>query len=295
MAYVNTSVGTADTDADMLVPELWAKSVFGYIQKKMVLSNLVDTSFSSLVKEKGDVIHIPKVSAESATTTTPVALSGATENITYTSPNDGEVQLSINKLSYVAKIISDIAKIQASPELLNAYTKNMGYAIAGAIEDFVHTTISGASGASNLDLGTANTFADSDLSAIVSKIGDLGLDAKGMVFALHPYHYGKLYALDEFTSRDYRSDAPVQSGIAGTLLGMPVVVSNEFGTGTPSADAVVGALWHPENVKLAYQQTPKVVSQYSVDFLGNKVAVWSAYGGAVLNGNQVILINEPAS
>ena len=44
MANNITGVGTANTDADAFVPELWSAGVQNYIKKKFVLANLVNES-----------------------------------------------------------------------------------------------------------------------------------------------------------------------------------------------------------------------------------------------------------
>ena len=46
MANNITGVGTANTDADAFVPELWSAGVQNYIKKKFLLANSVnDVSF----------------------------------------------------------------------------------------------------------------------------------------------------------------------------------------------------------------------------------------------------------
>ena len=83
MAYVNTSVGSANTDLDDFVPQLWSKGINDYISEQFVLANIVDTSLSALVQQKGDVVNIPLMTEKSATATTPAAFSAITDNLTY--------------------------------------------------------------------------------------------------------------------------------------------------------------------------------------------------------------------
>ena len=50
---------TANTSVENLVPELWSDMIFDYLQKKLVFKNLIQ-DYSELVRNSGDVIHVPK-------------------------------------------------------------------------------------------------------------------------------------------------------------------------------------------------------------------------------------------
>jgi hypothetical protein len=73
---------------------------------------------------------------------------------------------------------------------------------------------------------------------------------------------------------------------------MPVYVSDRFTSGG-TANTIVGAVFKPDNLKLAYQVDPTVVSQYSVDFLGTKLAAYVAYGAKIVDEGQVFGITNP--
>ena len=118
-AYVNTSVGTANTDLDDFVPQLWSEGINNYIEEQFVLANIVDTSLSSLVSKQGDVIHIPLMTEKTAQDTDPATFSAITDNLTYHSNNDDEKTITVNKLFYSAQIISYIASVQASLKCLS--------------------------------------------------------------------------------------------------------------------------------------------------------------------------------
>ena len=77
----------------------------------------------------------------------------------------------------------------------------------------------------------------------------------------------------------------------GSMGGMPVYVSDRF-TAVADTNTIVGAVFKPDNLKLAYQVAPKVVDQYSVDFLGTKVAAYTAYGATIVDEGQVFGITN---
>ena len=70
MAYAGETTGAqyqtsaANTSVENLVPELWSDMIFDYLQKKLIFKNVVQ-DYSELVRDRGDVIHVPKLIAGS--------------------------------------------------------------------------------------------------------------------------------------------------------------------------------------------------------------------------------------
>ena len=97
------------------------------------------------------------------------------------------------------------------------------------------------------------------------------------------------------TSADFTGSAGLAvkggRGQVGTLAGMPVYVSNRMKE-TTTNDHIAGAIFQPENAKLIYQIAPKVVSQYSVDFLGTKVAAYVACGFDFVKDGEIITLTN---
>ena len=74
---------------------------------------------------------------------------------------------------------------------------------------------------------------------------------------------------------------------------MPVYATNSIAASDGTANHVVGCVFKPSNIFLAYSQKPKMVSQYSVDFLGHKVATHAYYGSTVAVPKQLVQITNP--
>ena len=297
MATTITGVGASGVRADDFVPELWSGAVQNYIQKRFILANLVK-DVSPLLKNAGDTINVPRVTENTATTTTISSFTNAAAAIGYSAPNDTKGSLSVNQMAYYARIYPDIVEIQANPDLLEMHVEAMGYAIGKKIETYVaslYKTYSSSHTEHSIAADGAITKAECGL--LLQTMHDNGLDpADGFVMAVHPNVVNDLSQLDVFTNADYVKDQFLfKTGLLGSLFGMPVYVSNEFGTGTPAtaANTVLGAIFKPSNVFLAYSQKPKMVSQYSVDFLGTKVATHSYYGGLIAVPKQLIQITNP--
>jgi len=308
MATLTTQVGTTDTGADAFVPELWASGIQNYIQKRLKWGGLC-TDLSSMLSSGGDTINIPAISSSSATTTTVTAFTGGDASINYTAPDDATRTLTVNQLSYVGKIISDVTKIQANPDMMNMYVQDMGYQIADAIdthifESFLGNTTTGVADTTNqteLAVDATSVFDKDDLKDLVATFYNNGIDPRdGYVFAVHPYIFKQLAVLDNFASWDYRAGANdfMTSGAVGSLLGMPVIPDHRFtaydSAGAPSGtnNVCLGLMWNPKNAFVAYSQKPKVMSQLSVDFLGTKMAVSSTYGAVVGNRSKVICLTQ---
>lgn len=298
MAYTNTRVGTANTDLDDFVPELWAEGINNYIEEQFVLANIVDTSLSSLVKQRGDVVHIPLMTEKSATATTPADFSNLTDNLTYHSNNDDEKTITVDKLYYSAQIISDIANVQASPEFFDMYVKGMGYSIGRKVEALIADDITGLTVGNTvqLDLNANNTFAAIDMGNVLKVMAQNNFDpTAGWAMVVSPTLYGSMMQITNFTSADFSGSGGLAvkggRGLVGTLAGMPVYVSNRMKE-TATDNHIAGAIFQPQNAKLLYQIEPKVVSEYSVDFLGTKIAAYTACGFDFVKDGEIITLTN---
>ena len=295
MANNITGVGTANTDADAFVPELWSAGVENYIKKKFVLANLVnDVSF--MVAAAGDKINIPRVTENTATTTTISSFTEGTSAIGYTSPNDTAGTLTVDQMAYYGRIYPDIVEIQANPDLLNLHAEAMGFAIGKAIDSHISSLLTTYdSGYTEHSLAADNALTAAELQLVVKSLYTAGIDPNdGYVMVVGAELISDLMGLDQFTSADYAKDQYVwQNGLLGSIMGMPVYATNSVAASDGTANHVVGCIYKPSNIFLAYSQKPKMVSQYSVDFLGHKVAAHAYYGSAVAVPKGLVQITNP--
>ena len=295
MAYNITGVGTANVDADNFVPELWSAGVENYIKKKFVLANLVnDVSF--MVAAAGDKINIPRVTENTATTTTISSFTEGTAAIGYTSPNDTAGTLTVDQMAYYGRIYPDIVEIQANPDILNLHAEAMGFAIGKAIDSHISSLLTTySSDFTEHSLAADNALTAAELQLVVKSLYTAGIDPNdGYVMVVGAELISDLMGLDQFTSADYVKDQYVwQNGLLGSIMGMPVYATNSVAASDGTANHVVGCIYKPSNIFLAYSQKPKMVSQYSVDFLGHKVAAHAYYGSAVAVPKGLVQITNP--
>lgn len=295
MANNITGVGTANVDADAFVPELWSAGVENYIKKKFVLANLVnDVSF--MVASAGDKINIPRVTENTATTTTISSFTEGTAAVGYTSPNDSTGTLTVDQMAYYARIYPDIVEIQANPDLLNLHAEAMGFAIGKAIDSHIASLLTTySSDFTEHSLAADNALTAAELQLVVKSLYTAGIDPNdGYVMVVGAELISDLMGIDQFTSADYVKDQYVwKNGLLGSIMGMPVYATNSIAASDGTANHVVGCIYKPSNIFLAYSQKPKMVSQYSVDFLGHKVAAHAYYGSAVAVPKGLVQITNP--
>ena len=295
MAYNITGVGTANTDADVFVPELWSAGVQNYIKKKFLLANLTnDVSF--MVSNAGDTINIPRVTENTATTTTISSFTEGTAARGYTSPNDTAGTLTVDQMAYYGRIYPDIVEIQANPDLLNLHAEAMGFAIGKAIDSHISSLLTTySSDFTEHSLAADNALTAAELQLVVKSLYTAGIDPNdGYVMVVGAELISDLMGLDQFTSADYVKDQYVwQNGLLGSIMGMPVYATNSVAASDGTANHVVGCIYKPSNIFLAYSQKPKMVSQYSVDFHGHKVAAHAYYGSAVAVPKGLVQITNP--
>ena len=97
MADGNVTVTTAAN----FIPELWRDAILDYAERKFQIKNQV-SDFSSMLAGGGDILHIPKVTEETA------AAKSAGSAVTYTNNTDGKIDLTVDQHHYEAKRIEDI-------------------------------------------------------------------------------------------------------------------------------------------------------------------------------------------
>ena len=122
MAYLDKTQG------EHFIPELWAEPIYKFLFANMKLRNSVD-DYSSLVKNAGDTIHIPKIPMEAT------ADKSASTAVTFSSSAATKIDLTIDKHKYKATIFEDIATIQSNFELISKYTRMYGESLARKVED----------------------------------------------------------------------------------------------------------------------------------------------------------------
>ena len=243
-----------DATLQHFIPEVWGASIMDYMQKNLVFAKLA-TDQSALVAGGGDRIHLPKHTELTASDTyggSTVAVETLIDaNLAFddSTAKEDEYTLDINQAIHSAIAITDVAKVQASYDVMNLYTSKLGYALAKKIDGYVslkmlehvgfnyaHTTDDGNGAGNTIELNTTHDSYDIIVGGVSNMIeaiyaNDSNIDDYTMV--LTPKCYASLFKLGDFARYDgvgasFGSEVPFISGYAGKLAGVNVVVGTNF-------------------------------------------------------------------
>ena len=284
--WVSGGMDTATTFFDGFVPEMWTEGVRYYFRSNLVLGNLA-TDWSDVVAGGGDIVHIPRINEQAASTLAQAAKIGWTANTTA----EGKDDLVIDTHAYSAMLLEDVATIQASDDLMAKYSNEMGYALAKSIDTKLEAALSGTSNVLALGNTAGNDkFSKADFGTIVSALAGADVDylSGNVVMVLKPNLYSSLFELDEFARADAIGNglaSPRYSGFVGKLLGIPVYVSTQVDTGTAGGTTeVFGYVFDKSALNIAFSKQPRLQEQYDIDYLGTKVVTDCLYGTKLIGG-----------
>ena len=243
-----------DATLQHFIPEVWGASIMDYMEKNLVFAKLA-TDQSALVAGGGDRIHLPKHTELTASDTyggSTVAVETLIDaNLAFddSTAKEDEYTLDINQAIHSAIAITDVAKVQASYDVMNLYTSKLGYALAKKIDGYVslkmlehvgfnhsHGTDDGNGAGNTIELNTTHDSYDIIVAGVSNMIeaiyaNDSNIDDWTMVLA--PKCYASLFKLGDFARYDgvgasFGSEVPFISGYAGKLAGVNVVVGTNF-------------------------------------------------------------------
>ena len=273
------------------IPEVWSDAIYSFFFQANKLRGSVD-DYSSLVKGKGDTIHIPAIlmqTAQSKTGSAAVAWDtnkGSTPQAHDVTP----VDLSVNTHIYQAEIFEDILTIQAQYELVSKYAKMFGESLARKVETDLWAELDGFQ--TTVTLANDDTIAAGDMESILANLYDLDIDPNSASMAVNHLILADLLNPSGgigtyFTRADAipsggnaAQGAHVSSGAMGLIYGMDVFFSQAISTGGTNRS---GAVYVPGACAFAASQDVRVQTQYDVDYLGTKVIADMIYGVKLLD------------
>jgi|10_taG_2_1085330.scaffolds.fasta_scaffold19138_2 hypothetical protein len=278
---VGGGLTNASTFFNSFIPEVWTEGIRYYFQKNLILAGL-STDWSDQVSNSGDTIHMPRINEQSADSkSVHTAISWST-NATDESKDD----LVVDKHHYAGMLIEDVARVQASDDLMAKYTQELGYALAKKIEVTVEAGFETyADNSIELAASSTGIMAKADLGTMIKTLAQNDIDyLDGNTYlVLSPTTYAGLFSSDDFVRADAIGDSNMSSfsritGFCGKIGGLPVFLSNVVGT---ASAATYGYLFHKSFNNIAFSVQPRVQNDYDIDYLGTKVvtdAVWGWMG-----------------
>ena len=235
MAAINTTTHAA------FLPDLWSKMSMPAFEEALVTAKRV-SRWDSDVKTKGDVLNIPRI--ENLTT---AAVGGggtysgqANTNTAYT--------ITINRWREASVEIDDIVKAQSAYNLLDAYSKKIGYALGLDVEDQVLGLYSGLANS----VGSSGVAVTDDTLLNAIQILDEGVcpqEDRTLIF--RPASKRTLMKIDKFVdaAKTGLAKGAQITGLFGEIYGTPIFFSNRV----TSSSGIRNLLFHKQAFGLAIQ------------------------------------------
>ena len=297
--YTGGAMSGVTDSHDVFVPEVWGPAVELAFKEKLVFGALA-TDLSAMVSGGGDTIHLPTIdTVSSGDKTAETAISYATSAAVQT-----EETLTVSKHTYSACLIEDILTTTSSYDLMSMYAKELGYALAKSIDEYIESQVLASCQASGGGIngvglgGSPHLGAASDFDLILTSLLPEDPELSNWTLVLPPAIFANLANLVQLA---YGTDGSplgnkfTQTGGVTKLFGMNVVVSPNVTTATTDMDsaggtdtqAIEGYCIHNSSLYIAYSKNINLKTDYDIDYLGTKMVADVMYGCTVRNANTV--------
>lgn len=272
MANITTTTGA------VFIPEVWSVETLRAAESALVMAPLVKR-YDSMVKSRGDTIHIPNISNLTANTKTQGS------EVTTQAVTETETTISINTWKETSFEIEDIVKVQSQYDLRSEYTSKAGYAVAKQVD----TDLLGLySSLTSTDVGTyGSDITDATIVAALQSLDEVDAPLEDRFFVIKPSQKAAIMKLDKFVKADYLGSynlpTPVKRGpnnryLWGDIYGIPTYYTNQVTTSAGTPTQTHNLMFHKEAFALALQQSPRTQASYWQKDLAWIVTVDVIYG-----------------
>lgn len=266
------------TTSDVFLQEIWSKEIIKATNPKLVLAPLV-WRFDKEAK-MGDTVHVPTLSNLVANDKI------ANVDVSLQAPTETKKDILIDQHKETSFVIEDVAQLKADRNLRSMYTDMASTAIAKAIDYAVASLAAGFS----QTYGTYNTAITADV--VLDSIEQLDLNdvpETDRVFAFRPDVKRDLLDLASYTSSDFVSGKPVETGKVGALYGVPTYMTTNL---VKAGNNTNNMMFHKQALALAMAQSPRVQSDYILEKLGYLTVVDAVYGTLEMRDDFGVLVKS---
>ena len=270
------------TTSAVFIPEVWSVETLRAAERALVMAPLVKR-YDTLVKQRGDTIHIPKISNLVANDKTQTA------EVTLQNPTETEVVINVDQWKETSFEIEDIVKVQSQYDLRSEYTSKAGYAIAQAVDTDLLALYASLT---TTDVGTYGTdIDDPEIVAALQVLDEADAPLEDRFFVIAPSQKAAIMQLDKFVKADYLGQydlpTPVKKGpnnryLWGDIYGVPTYYTNQVPVTSGTPDEVHNIMFHREAFALALQLAPRTQASYWQKDLAWLVTCDTIYGVSVL-------------
>lgn len=313
MASFDSANAVDTTDAGDFIPEVWSLEILAAYRSNLVMANNV--TVLNHVGKKGDNINIPTptrgaaAQKNNATPVTPIAFT------------DTNTQISVNQHWYYSRLLENRTEVQALASLRGFFTRDAGYALAKAVDDYLHdlaatwgagTAYSGAvigsdgstayDSSASLGVGNGAAIADAGIREVIRDMDDADVPMNDRCLVVPPVEKKSLLTLSsgQFSRYDSVGEAgrenSYRNGLVGDIYGLEVFVSTNCETitaGDSSTQYRVALAFQKEAIVFAEQVRPRVRAQEKLEHLGDLIVADTLFGATTVRSGGAIAIVVP--
>ena len=288
----SNAVATGVTGLANFIPEIWSNEIEAEYKSNLVARNAVKVMNHR--GQKGDTIHIPIPTRQSANAKTEHNAVTLIQNV------EGQVPITLDQQYEYSKLIEDIAAVQAISSQRSFYTEDAAYSISKQMDSSIHTefgefgkttnaydgAVIGSDGSTAWNSATSGNgaaLADAGIRKVIQTLDDNDVPQSERSLIIPPVERNTLMGLARFTEQAYVGEVgggnTIRNGVIGNLYGVTVRVSSNCAT-IESADSTnfrVACMLHKSAICLVEQIGIRVQAQYKLEHLANLMtadAVW---------------------
>jgi hypothetical protein len=288
-------------NADVFIPEIWSDEIIAAYQKNLKMAPLVKKI--SMTGKKGDRIHIPKPTRGAASEKT------AADTVTIQQTANTELLIDVDRHFEYSRLIEDIVEVQALNSLRQFYTEDAGYALALKVDTDLMNAATGF-GNGTLDLAapsgadwvnsnsyyfdaasgggtpltafaastvaSGDNFTDAGFRQAIQLMDDADVPMDGRCIVVPPVVRNTIMGTERFSSSDFTSGQPVNTGLIGNLYGVDVYVSSNCPTLETNVRGCI--FMHKDAIVHAEQMAVRSQTQYKQEYLSTLYTADTLYG-----------------
>ena len=288
-------------NADVFIPEIWSDEIIAAYQKNLKMAPLVKKI--SMTGKKGDRIHIPKPTRGAASEKT------AADTVTIQQTANTELLIDVDRHFEYSRLIEDIVEVQALNSLRQFYTEDAGYALALKVDTDLMNAATGF-GNGTLDLAapsgadwvnsnsyyfdaasgggtpltafaagvtaSGDNFTDAGFRQAIQLMDDADVPMDGRCIVIPPVVRNTIMGEPRFSSSDFISGQPVNTGLIGNLYGVDVYVSSNCPTLETNVRGCI--FMHKDAIVHAEQMAVRSQTQYKQEYLSTLYTADTLYG-----------------
>jgi len=215
----NTNIEQSVAASGQFIPELWAKEVVHSRESRLIMPNRV-ARYDAEFKNGGDIMRLPTIAALTATSV------GSYGAITVASHSETPLALTVDQWIHAAIEVEDLAKVQASYDMLKEYSKAIGYALKVYLEEYLlglYSTLSQTVGTSGVPI------TDPVLLNAILQLDEADSPEEDRTLIMRPASKSTLMGFDKFVDANktgYAKSAAI-TGMFGDVYGIPTFFSNK--------------------------------------------------------------------